>query len=124
MREEIASPNTSLVRGYAWHAYPDPATTGTFAGDHPFGTDEPPGPDRTSPRAPDGVVSYWLLGRNTPGISNRVDGHTYLVLTESPEPPAPTEGWFLESARLDEDFEVDQRGGRSVRLIRAVGTAE
>ena len=45
MREEIATGNASLARGYAWHAYPDPATPGVFAGDNPFGTQEPPGPD-------------------------------------------------------------------------------
>ena len=33
-------------------------------------------------------------------------------------------GWYVEPARLVAQFDLDQRGGRSVRLIRIVGTAE
>lgn len=124
MTQEIASGNASLTRGYAWHAYPDPATPGVFAGDNPFGTQEPPADDRPSPPPPTGVVDFWLVGKNTPGIHNQTDGHTYLILTEAPEPPAVTAGWFVEGARLSEEFELDQRGDRSVRLIRTLDTAE
>jgi hypothetical protein len=124
MKPEIASGNASLVRGYAWHAYPDPATPGVFAGDNPFGTQEPPGPDRSPATPPQGVTDFWLVGKNTPGISNDTDGHTYLILTEAPEPPAVTAGWSVEAARLSQDFELDQRGSRSVRLIRVLNTAQ
>ena len=124
MKPEIASGNASVVRGYAWHAYPDPATPGVFAGDNPFGTQESPGPDRSSATPPQGVTDFWLVGKNTPGINNDTDGHTYLILTEAPEPPSVTAGWSVEEARLSQDFELDQRGNRSVRLIRVLNTAQ
>jgi len=124
MKPEIASSNASLVRGYAWHAYPDPATPGVFAGDNPFGTDETPGLARSPTPMPQGVLDFWLLGKNTPGIRNHIDGHTYLILTESTEPPAVAAGWSVEGARLSPEFELDQRGDRSVRLIRVLNTAE
>ena len=66
----------------------------------------------------------YLLEKNAPGISNDHDGHSYLVLTEAPEPPEVTAGWMVEMARLDESFQFDQRGGRWVRLVRVIGTAE
>ena len=124
MKSEITSGNASLMRGYAWHAYPDPATPGVFAGDHPFGTHEPPGPDRSPATPPRGVTDSWLVGKNTPGNSNHTDGHTYLILTEGPEPPAVAAGWSVEEARLSREFELDQRGDRSVRLIRVLDAAE
>jgi len=124
MKPEIASSNASLVWGYAWHAYPNPATPGVFAGDNPFGTQEAPRLDRSPTTPPRGVADFWLVGKNMPGISNHTDGHTYLVLTEAPEPPAVTSGWFVEEARLSQDFELDQRGDRSVRLIRVLNTTE
>ena len=124
MKTGIASGNASLVRGYAWHAYPDPATPGVFAGDNPFGTHEPPGPDRSPATLLQGVTDFWLVGKNTPGISNHADGHTYLILTETTEPPAVTDGWSVEGARLSQEFELDQRGTRSVRLIRVLNTAQ
>src|SRR4051794_36097510 len=124
MKSEITSGNASLERGYAWHAYPDPATPGVFAGDNPFGTDEPPGPDRSAATPPRGVTDSWLVGKNTPGISNQTDGHTYLILTEAAEPPTVTAGWSIEGARLSQEFELAQRGDRSVRLIRVLNTAQ
>jgi hypothetical protein len=42
------------------------ATPGVFAGDNPFGTDEPPNPDRVVPPLP-GVVRIRPLNKNTPG---------------------------------------------------------
>jgi len=122
--QESISGESRLIRGVAWHAYPDPAVPGVMAGDNPFGTDEPPGPDRAPARPPDGVVSFWLIGKNAPGIANDHDGHSYLVLTEGPEPPKVVAGWFIESARLREDFEIEQRGDRWVRLVRKVATFE
>jgi len=121
---EIASGNASHLRGYAWHAYPDPATPGVFAGDNPFGAQEPPAPDRAPTAPPESVVDFWLVGKNTPGISQHTDGHTYLIVTEAPRPPAVVAGWSIEGARLSEDFELDQRGDRSVRLIRVLGAVE
>jgi len=124
MNSEITSGNASVVRGYAWHAYPDPATPGVFAGDHPFGSDEPPGLDRSPVTPPRGVPDFWMVGKNTPGISNQTDGHTYLILTEALEAPTVAAGWSVEGARLSEEFELDQRGERSVRLVRVLDTVE
>jgi hypothetical protein len=123
MKYETASGNASIARGYAWHAYPDPATPGVFAGDTPFGSEEPPGIDRSPVPLPRNVVDFWLIGKNTPGIRNHTDGHTYLILTDAPEPPPVSAGWTVEEARLSEEFELDQRGNRSVRLIRELGTS-
>jgi len=122
--QRLTSGEARLIRGHAWHAYPDPASTGVLAGDNPFGSDEPPGPDRAPARPPDGVVSFWLVGKNTPGIVNDHDGHSYLVLTEGAEPPQVVAGWSVEAARLREDFEIEQRGDRWVRLVRKVAPVE
>jgi len=124
MKQEYTTGNATLIRGRAWHVFPDPAGSGALIGDHPFGADEPPGRERTPVRMPDGIVDAWLVGKNAPGIRNAHDGHTYLVLTERLEPPPVTAGWLVEVARLDEDFQLDQRGGRWVHLVRVVATAE
>ena len=118
------SSDAKLIRGRAWHVYPDPATVGVMVGDHPFGTEEPPGPDRGPVRLPEGVIDSWLVGKNTPGIQNDHEGHSYLVLTEGLDPPPVAPGWFFEAARLREDFEIDQRGDRWVRLVRFIASAE
>lgn len=120
--QTFASHNASIVRGHAWHTYPDPATPGVFAGDSPFGTGEAPGPDRTV-TPPEGVLGFWKVGKNTPGVQNDHDGSTYLVLTTRPEPPALASGWSAEPARLSDDFQIDQRGDRWVRLVRTLGRA-
>jgi len=124
MRQEFASNDASLVRGYAWHVYADPATPGVMAGDDPFGADEPPGRERTPVEPPEGVGPYWLLNKNTPGIENHTEGHSYLVLTDGLDQPEVTAGWMVEAARLDESFQLDQRGGRTARLVRIIRTAD
>jgi hypothetical protein len=116
--QEYATGEATLTRGHAWHAYADPASPGVMTGDTPFGSDDPPGPDRAPTGTPDRVVTFWLVGKNTPGINNDHDGHSYLVLTERPELPPVVAGWFIEPARLDEGFQLDQRGDRWVRLVR------
>jgi hypothetical protein len=123
MNQDFLSHDAAIVRGHAWHVYPDPATPGVLAGDNPFGADEPPSPERVV-QPPPGVVCFWLLNQNTPGIRNHTDGHSYLVLTQALHPPAVTAGWFVEEARLDDSFQLDQRGDRWVRLVRVVQTAE
>jgi hypothetical protein len=123
MKTESVMGHAPPVRGYVWHVYPDPATPGVFAGDTPFGSDEPPAA-RGSPPVPERVVIFWRLDKGTPGIQNYPDGRTYLVLTESAEPPRLAAGWAAEAARLSDNFELDQRGDRSVRLIRVIGADE
>ena len=49
-----------------------------------------------------------------------MEDHAYLVLTERDQPPRVGPGWFVETARLAEDFELDQNGGRTARLLRTV----
>ena len=123
MRPDTVAHDSSLVRGYAWHVYPDPASAGALARDDPF---SPPGhPDRGgSPPLPRGVVDFWTVGGKSPSLVNQVEGRAYLVLTDGPEPPAVSGGWFAEVARLEDDFEIDQRGDRSLRLIRVVNTVQ
>ena len=121
--QEYASHNASIVRGFAWHVYPDPATPGVLAGDNPFGTEEPPGPDRDV-RPPAGVVDFWVTRRTTPGLQNHTDHDAYLVVTGSPEPPRVVSGWNVAAARLDDSFQIDQRGDRWVRLVRIVDTPQ
>jgi hypothetical protein len=124
MTQQFASHNASRTRGYAWHVYPDPATPGVLAGDNPFGAGDPPGPDRAPVAKPAHVVDIWLVGKNAPGIQNDHDGHSYLVLTDHLAPPEVTAGWFVEAARLREDFELEQRGDRWLRLVRIVHAAD
>lgn len=124
VRHKHASPDASIDRGYAWHVYPDPATIGVMIGDNPFGTNEPPGPGRAPVQPPEGVVDFFLVGKNTPGIQNSHDGHSYLVTTRSLEPPKITPGWFVEAARLDESFQLDERGGRWIRIVQIVDSTE
>ena len=50
MNPEITSGDASLVRGYAWHAYSDPATPGVFAGDNHSAPPRPPASPARSPR--------------------------------------------------------------------------
>jgi hypothetical protein len=122
--QEFASHNASIVRGYAWHIYPDPATPGVMAGDNPFGTEEVPDPARATPRLSEGVEDFWVTRRTTPGLQNHTDSDAYLVVTGSPEPPKVVQGWEIAAARLDESFQIDQRGDRWVRLVRIISTTE
>lgn len=122
---EYASHDAAIIRGHCWHVYPDLATPGVMAGDNPFGTDEAPGPGRDEPaHKPDGVLNFWLVDKNAPGLLNFHEGHSYLVLTEALEPPRVTAGWAVEAARLTDDFQLDQRGDRWVRLVRIIGSID
>jgi hypothetical protein len=126
MREDNASSDASLLRGHAWHVYPDPATPGALGGESPFNFNpgESRGPGRPPTEPPPGVVAFWTVEGKVPALRNQVEGRAYLVLTEAPEPPAVAPGWEVEAARLADNFELDQRGGRSARLVRVVQTAE
>jgi hypothetical protein len=95
-----------------------------MAGDSPFNTGDPRGPGRPPLEAPPGVVALWTVTGKVPALLNQVEDRAYLVLSESPTPPEVASGWFVEPARLTDRFELDQRGGRSVRLIRVIQTDE
>jgi len=115
----------TMVRGYAWHVSPDPATPGVFEGDNPFVVGDAHGPGRPPFEPPGGVLEFWQVGKNTPGIQNdHRNGNTYLVITEATDPPSVASGWLVAPAKLDESFELDQRGARWVHLIRLANTIE
>jgi len=120
MKEPTATSDASLVRGYAWHIYPDPASPGALAGDSPFSTGDPRGPGRPPLEPPPGLAALWTVFGKVPTLLNQVEDRAYLVLSELPKPPEVVSGWFVEPARLADQFELDQRGGRSVRLIRVI----
>ena len=46
MHQGTTDRHATLVRGFAWHIYPDPATPGVFEGDVPFAVGNAPGPGR------------------------------------------------------------------------------
>jgi hypothetical protein len=103
-------------RGYAWFVYPDPGSPGPYAGDTPFGGDEPE-PAAGRP----GITGFWAVGDNATGLSNTSRRRAYLVLTEALDAPEVDSRWVAEPARLREDFAIEQRGGRWVRLVRVLG---
>lgn len=121
---------SSLVRGFAWHVYPDPASAGALTLDSPFNkedTGDIEGTDalvRPPMEPPPGVSAFWTIHGKRRDLINQVEDRAYLVLTESHEPPAVVSGWFVEPARVADGFELDQRGDRSVRLIRTIRTVE
>jgi hypothetical protein len=55
MKQDNATGNASLIEGYAWHVYPDPASSGAMAGDSPFNTGDPRGPGRPPLEPPPGI---------------------------------------------------------------------
>jgi hypothetical protein len=124
MKDSAVTTDSVLITGYAWHIYPDPAASGTLLGDSPFNTGDPRGPDRPPHETPPGLSALWTVHGKVPALVNQVEDRAYLALSEKPTPPAVTSGWFVEAARLAENFELDQRGGRSARLIRVIRTVE
>jgi len=125
MHRGVTDRNATTVRGYAWHVYPDPATPGVFEGENPFVVGDARGPGRPPFEPPAGVLEFWQVGKNTPGIQNdHRNGNTYLVITETTAPPSVASGWFVAPAKLDESFELDQRGARWVHLVRLANTIE
>jgi hypothetical protein len=112
--------HATLVRGYAWHIYPDPATPGVLEGDVPFAVGNARGRGRPpyDPLA-SGVIEFWQINKNAPGIHNdHRNGNTYLAVSTTSDPPPVAPGWFVAPARLDESFQLDQRGTRWVHLVR------
>lgn len=109
----------TIVRGYVWHVYPDPATPGVFEGDNPFVVGDARGPGRPPYDPPAGVVEFWQVDKNAPGLHHdHHHGNTYLAVTAEARPPAVASGWLVAPARLDESFQLDQRGARWVHLVR------
>jgi hypothetical protein len=54
----------TIVRGYAWHAYPDPAMPGVFEGDNPFVAGDAHGPGRPPTAPSSGVLELFTRARN------------------------------------------------------------
>jgi hypothetical protein len=116
----------TVVRGYAWHIYPDPATPGVFEGDVPFAVGDARGPGRPpyDPGAA-GVVEFWQVDKNAPGIHNdHRNGNSYLAVSATSDPPPVAPGWFVAPAKLDGSFQLDQRGARWVHLVRIAETRQ
>jgi len=125
MHRGVTDRTSTMVRGVAWHVYPDPATPGVFEGENPFTVGDAHGRGRPPYDPPEGVVEFWQVGKNTPGIRNdHHHGNTYLAVTETTQPPAVASGWFVTPAKLDESFEIEQRGTRWVHLVRIANTSE
>ncbi len=106
--------NSPPIKGYAWFVSPDPATATTT---NPFGdaiTTEGAVPG--SIRLPEGIVDFMTLDQMTQGIDQTLKGHSFLVLSEHLEPPKVAQGWIVEPAHLEKNFQLEQRGSRWVRL--------
>ncbi len=126
MHQGATERHATLVRGYAWHIYPDPSTPGVFEGDVPFAVGDARGLGRPpyDPQA-SGVEEFWQVNKNAPGIHNdHRNGNTYRAVTRTTTPPPVAAGWFVTPARLDVSFQLDQRGTRWVHLVRIAGTVE
>lgn len=123
---DIRTGEASLARGFAWHVYPDPASPGALAGESPFaGGLAPPGPARSPLEPPPDVTKFWTVWRGEASeLLNQVERRAYLVLTDAPVAPDVKTGWYVEPARLEAAFEIDQRGDRSVRLVRFIRSVE
>lgn len=124
---EIRTGEASITRGFAWHIYPDPATPGALEGESPFpaGGEVLPGPERTPLEPPADVEKFWTVWRGEQSeLLNQIERRAYLVLTEAPVAPTLKSGWFAEPARLEDPFEIDQRGDRTVRLLRVIRSVE
>ncbi len=127
-----ANEHITRLRGFAWYAFQDQTTSTGVAGEHPFGISttastvgaavSEPVPGEPLAQLPDGVAAAWVVSRTFEGLLNRAFGGAYLVLTEKDEKPAVNTGWDVEPARLREDFQMEQRGDRWVRLGRILGT--
>lgn len=117
-----ASEHITTIKGYAWHVFQDQTVSTGTAGEHPFGGTLKPAPGMTLAEPPPGVLGAWVLSPTSQGILNQGIGGRYLVVTEKPEPPEVNAGWDVEPARLEESFQMDQRGKRWVRLARILGT--
>lgn len=133
-----ANERITRLRGFAWYAFQDQTVSTGIAGEHPFGVstaDEPlgepvsesvsePEPDEPMVQLPNGVEAAWVIAPDAEGLLNRAFGGAYLVLTTKDEKPELNTGWDIEPARLQEDFQMDQRGDRWVRLDRVIQTRD
>lgn len=116
----------TATRGFAWYAFRDPTVSTGPAGEHPFGvlTADADAPGEPMAGLPTGVVAAWVVPRVYEGLLNRAFGGAYLILTEKADRPEVNAGWDVEPARLRDDFNMEQRGDRWVRLTRVVGRRE
>lgn len=95
----------SSIRGYTWFVRPGPG----FSADPRLipwgGTPEP--------------RFAWPIGPNERGVRNQYGNLAYVAVTEQPLPPEVREGWEVEPAALDTDFDTT-----GARLIREAGFRE
>jgi hypothetical protein len=112
------------LRGYAWFVYRDLTTSTGPAGEHPFGEEPPEEGAEPEVQLPEGVLSAWRTTLTTVGLGNRAPGTDFVVLTEKAEPPEVNAGWDVEPAQLSENFQMEQKGDRWVRLLRVLQRQE
>src|SRR5690606_21452284 len=103
-KSEIRTGEASLVKGFAWHVYPDPATPGAHAGESPFaGGRDLPGPERSPLEPPPDITTFWTVERGEASeLLNQVEERAYLVVTEAPVAPDVKTGWNVEPAQLED----------------------
>jgi len=125
-KNEIQTGESFLIQGYAWHVYPDPATPAALAGESPFaGAQDLPGPEGSPLGLPPDISTFWTVIRGEESeLANQVEERACLVLTEAPVAPDLKPGWSAEPARLENPFEIDQRGDQTVRLLRVIRSVE
>ncbi len=103
--EDAEHPRTYTQSASPWYIYP-------VAGDAPgcpFKKFVPNGPrDYREP-------FYYGPVENAVGLLNEAREGAYFALTSSEDPPPVLDGWEVEPAKLNDDFEMD-----SIRLVRTV----
>lgn len=97
------------AQGYAWYAYPSAES----APDSPF---EPYRPN-CEPRRRD-LVFYGSIDV-VAGLVNQERDGGYLCLTSDEGAPPVLDGWEVEPAELDSNFEARCAGG-TIRLVREI----
>jgi hypothetical protein len=94
----------STVQGYAWYAYP----TSADASECPF----VPNSDQNR------HVNYYGPISTAKGLVNRARDGGYLCITSEELAPKILEGWEVESAELDSDFEAHDMG--TICLVKEI----
>ncbi|HEV3167194.1 MAG TPA: hypothetical protein VGZ22_24510 [Isosphaeraceae bacterium] len=100
----MSSNDPTMVRGFAWFVFPDPARGTVPGGDRPFET------------TPHPAHMWWIEGTEN-GIRNPIWGDTFLFVSDTPEPPRVDRGWTIEPADLGDEFQTDDGLLRLSRLI-------
>jgi hypothetical protein len=99
-------PGYFTVQGYAWYAYP----TTEIAPPTPYDLHQPDDINKRN-------VNYSGSVGETTGLLNEPHEGAYLVVTSTETRPRVFDGWEVEPANLDYDFEAKHTIG-TIRLVR------